>query len=94
MSSKPAPHAVEQGGGPERLPLPPMEALDDAQRAAAQALIDGPRKAVYGPFVPLLRVPPKRSASPSCASAARSTPGCASWSPARRPRRSATSSNG
>jgi 4-carboxymuconolactone decarboxylase len=34
-----------------------MEALDDAQRAAAQALIDGPRKAVYGPFVPLLRVP-------------------------------------
>lgn len=57
MSSKPAPRAVEQGGGPERLPLPPMEALDDAQRAAARALIDGPRKAVYGPFVPLLRVP-------------------------------------
>jgi 4-carboxymuconolactone decarboxylase len=57
MSSKPAPRAVEQGGGAERLPLPPMEALDDAQRTAAQALIDGPRKAVYGPFVPLLRVP-------------------------------------
>jgi len=57
MRSKPAPRAVEQGGGPERLPLPTMEALDDAQRAAAQALIDGPRKAVYGPFVPLLRVP-------------------------------------
>jgi len=57
MSSKPAPRAVEQGGGPERLPLPPMEALDDAQRAAAQALIDGPRKAVYGPFVALLRTP-------------------------------------
>ena len=48
---------VPQGSGPERLPLPPMDALDDAQRAAAQALIDGPRKAVYGPFVPLLRVP-------------------------------------
>jgi 4-carboxymuconolactone decarboxylase len=32
--------------------------MDPAQRAAAQALIDGPRKAVYGPFVPLMRVPP------------------------------------
>ena len=28
-----------------------------AQRAAAQAIIDGPRGAVYGPFVPLLRSP-------------------------------------
>ena len=27
------------------------------QRAAAQALIDGPRKGVYGPFLPLLRSP-------------------------------------
>lgn len=51
------PRPLPQGSGPERLPLPPMEALDDAQRAAAQALIDGPRKAVYGPFVPLLRKP-------------------------------------
>ena len=41
----------------ERLPMPPMDALDDAQRAAAQALIDGPRKGVYGPFLPLLRSP-------------------------------------
>ncbi len=41
----------------ERLPLPPMAALDPAQRAAAQALIDGPRRGVYGPFVPLLRCP-------------------------------------
>lgn len=35
-------------------------ALDDmsaAQRAAAQAIIDGPRGALYGPFVPLLRSP-------------------------------------
>lgn len=54
---KRAPQPVSQGQGPERLPLPPMEALDEAQRAAAQALIDGPRKAVYGPFVPLLRTP-------------------------------------
>lgn len=53
----PPPRAVEQGSGPERLPLPPMTAMDDAQRAAAQALIDGPRKAVYGPFVPLMRTP-------------------------------------
>jgi 4-carboxymuconolactone decarboxylase len=48
---------IPQGHGPERLPLPPMAQLDAAQRAAAQALIDGPRKAVYGPFVPLLRTP-------------------------------------
>jgi 4-carboxymuconolactone decarboxylase len=54
----PPPRPVEQGTGAERLPLPPMESMDDAQRAAAKALIDGPRKAVYGPFVPLMRTPP------------------------------------
>ncbi len=37
-------------------PLPPAQ-MDDAQRAAAQAIINGPRGAVYGPFVPLLRSP-------------------------------------
>ena len=31
--------------------------MTPAQRAAAQAIIDGPRGAVYGPFVPLLRSP-------------------------------------
>jgi 4-carboxymuconolactone decarboxylase len=31
--------------------------MNDAQRAAAQAVIDGPRGAVYGPFIPLLRSP-------------------------------------
>ena len=41
----------------ERLPLPPREAMSEPQRAAAQALIDGPRKGVYGPFLPLLRSP-------------------------------------
>lgn len=41
----------------ERLPLPPQESMSPAQRAAAQALIDGPRKGVYGPFLPLLRSP-------------------------------------
>jgi 4-carboxymuconolactone decarboxylase len=41
----------------ERLgPLPPDQ-LSPAQRQAAQALVDGPRGALYGPFVPLLRSP-------------------------------------
>jgi 4-carboxymuconolactone decarboxylase len=44
-------------GASERLPMPPLDALDAAQKAAAQALIDGPRKGVYGPFLPLLRSP-------------------------------------
>ena len=44
-------------GATERLPLPALNSLDEAQRAAAQALIDGPRKGVFGPFVPLLRSP-------------------------------------
>ncbi|NRF68964.1 carboxymuconolactone decarboxylase family protein [Aquincola sp. S2] len=56
-NQKPSPRPVEQGRGGERLPLPPLDALDAEQRAAAQVLIDGPRKAVYGPFVPLLRTP-------------------------------------
>ena len=41
----------------ERLSLPAMEAMTDAQRASAQALIDGPRKAVYGPAVALMQSP-------------------------------------
>ena len=45
-----------QPGG-ERLPMPRSETMSAAQRAAAQALIDGPRKGVYGPFLPLLRSP-------------------------------------
>lgn len=43
--------------GPERMPALTNEAMDDAQRAAAQELINGPRKAVFGPFIPLLRSP-------------------------------------
>ena len=31
--------------------------MTPAQRAAAQAVIDGPRGALYGPFIPLLRSP-------------------------------------
>ena len=41
----------------ERMPLPPMETMTPEQKAAAQALIDGPRKGVYGPFLPLMRSP-------------------------------------
>ena len=51
---------VPQGFGhaaQERLPMPPAEAMDEAQRAAARALVEGPRKGVYGPFLPLLRTP-------------------------------------
>lgn len=52
--------SVPQGFGAdtaERLPLPALDALDAAQRAAAEALIAGPRKGVKGPFIPLLRSP-------------------------------------
>lgn len=37
-------------------PLAP-EQMSPAQQAVAQAVIDGPRGALYGPFVPLLRSP-------------------------------------
>jgi 4-carboxymuconolactone decarboxylase len=42
---------------PDRLPPLPYDQLDDAQRAAADELIAGPRKAVKGPFIALLRSP-------------------------------------
>ena len=41
----------------DRLPPIPLDQLTDAQRDAAQAVIEGPRGALYGPFVPLLRSP-------------------------------------
>ena len=41
----------------DRLPPLPLDQLDSQQRAAAQAIIDGPRGALYGPFVPLIRSP-------------------------------------
>ena len=52
--------AARQGfgaDGAERLPLPARDAMTDAQRAAADAIIAGPRKAIFGPFVPLLQCP-------------------------------------
>jgi 4-carboxymuconolactone decarboxylase len=41
----------------DRLPLPEPGEMSAAQREAADALIAGPRKGVYGPFLPLLRSP-------------------------------------
>jgi 4-carboxymuconolactone decarboxylase len=41
----------------ERMPPISRDRMDDAQRAAADELIAGPRKGVKGPFIPLLRSP-------------------------------------
>ncbi|VTU31208.1 Carboxymuconolactone decarboxylase family protein [Variovorax sp. PBS-H4] len=41
----------------ERLPMPAADTLSEAQRKAAQTLLDGPRKGVFGPFIPLLQSP-------------------------------------
>ena len=41
----------------DRLSMLSPDQMTAEQRAAAQAVIDGPRGAVYGPFVPLLRSP-------------------------------------
>lgn len=39
------------------MPLPSLDDMTEAQRAAASELIAGPRKGVVGPFIPLLRSP-------------------------------------
>ena len=39
------------------MPPLPLETMDPDQRAAAEELIAGPRKAVRGPFIPLMRSP-------------------------------------
>ncbi len=60
MSDHPVPAELRQGASQpwrDRLPMPPMDSLSPEQRAAAEALIAGPRKGVYGPFLPLLRSP-------------------------------------
>jgi 4-carboxymuconolactone decarboxylase len=41
----------------DRLPPIPPEQWSPAQRAEAQAMLAGPRKAIVAPFVPLLRSP-------------------------------------
>ncbi|MBB5213994.1 carboxymuconolactone decarboxylase family protein [Parapusillimonas granuli] len=51
---------IPQGFGQERgerLPLPSMASMTQAQRAATDALIAGPRKGVKGPFIPLMHSP-------------------------------------
>ena len=42
---------------PDRMPPLKMEEMDSVQKTAAEALIAGPRKAVKGPFIALLRSP-------------------------------------
>src|SRR5437764_9630463 len=56
MPESALPQGYARPGG-DRLPLAPAGQLTPEQRAAAQALIDGPRKGVFGPFLPLLRSP-------------------------------------
>lgn len=41
----------------DRLGPIPFEQMTPPQQAAARAVIDGPRGALYGPFVPLIRSP-------------------------------------
>lgn len=41
----------------ERLPIPARETMSEPQRISADAIIAGPRKAIFGPFVPLLQRP-------------------------------------
>src|SRR4051812_16242657 len=41
----------------DRMPPLPMEALNEKQRVVTEALIKGPRGAVIGPFIPVLRSP-------------------------------------
>lgn len=56
----PAPASVPQGffaDSQERLPLMAQADMSPAQQEAAAALIAGPRKAVFGPFIPLMRSP-------------------------------------
>lgn len=58
---KPAPSSVAkrvfpESGLPERLGMPAT--LDAAQQEAADELINGPRRGVYGPFRPLMHKPP------------------------------------
>jgi len=52
----PAPQGFSASAA-ERLPIPDRSAMSEAQRNAADAIINGPRKAIFGPFVPLLQTP-------------------------------------
>jgi 4-carboxymuconolactone decarboxylase len=41
----------------DRMPAIPLERMSEAQKKYAEAIIKGPRGALYGPFVPLIRSP-------------------------------------
>ncbi|HUH66456.1 MAG TPA: carboxymuconolactone decarboxylase family protein [Syntrophales bacterium] len=43
--------------GQDRMPNIPVDKMTDLQRKYAEEIIKGPRGAVYGPFVPLIRSP-------------------------------------
>ena len=55
-SQAPTPQGFQPDAA-ERIPLPARESMTEAQRASADAIIAGPRKAIFGPFVPLLQTP-------------------------------------
>lgn len=42
---------------PDRMPAIPLDKMTDLQRQYAEAIIKGPRGALYGPFIPLIRSP-------------------------------------
>ena len=56
VPSMSSPRVFPEAGQPER--LGPPATLDTAQQEAADELINGPRRGVYGPFRPLLHRPP------------------------------------
>ena len=41
----------------DRMPLIPLEQMTDLQKKHAEEIIKGPRGALYGPFIPLIRSP-------------------------------------
>jgi 4-carboxymuconolactone decarboxylase len=41
----------------DRMPLIPLEKMTDLQKKHAEEIIKGPRGALYGPFIPLIRSP-------------------------------------
>lgn len=60
MNDSQQPNATPQGFGTstsERIAIPERAAMSPEQQAAADAIINGPRKAIFGPFVPLLQTP-------------------------------------
>lgn len=60
MANSHHPDATPQGFGTsqsERISIPERAAMSEAQQAAADAIINGPRKAIFGPFIPLLQTP-------------------------------------